>query len=289
MVKLSKKSMSQLTGGIKSMNKRECLYELPDLKLEGVLLRMNDTQLNEYWDTLHFFIDNYPKLEDSIKNRMSARNYKDLFTDISTLRDMLTDIHADGMAKEMQSQINANTKTENIRHERLEAFISYFLSTVTILSIDIQKAELLSLEETDEETDGKPEVRDAGASEESVKLDNQKTILAVDDNPVHLTALKTYLKGAPYKLTCLSSGEDALRYIEKKHPDLFILDIMMPGIDGIELAKRIKTSDPAAKIIFMTGSSSKDVVLKAFEAGCVDFIVKPANKDNVIARISKSI
>jgi CheY-like chemotaxis protein len=233
---------------------------------------------------LHSFIDDYPRLEESIKNHLSAKKYKDLFVDISTLRDMLKSIHATDMANEIQVHINANTKIENIRHELLEAFLVYFLSAITILSIDIQKAELIS----NAEANGMPliENTDILAPDNS---DEPKTILAVDDNPVHLTALKNCLKDAPYKLMCLSSGEDALRYIEKKKPDLFILDIMMPRMNGFELAKRIKTSGQTAKIIFLTGSSSKDIVIQAIEAGGADFIVKPANKDNVVTRISKLI
>jgi PleD family two-component response regulator len=195
------------------------------------------------------------------------------------------------MAKDIQAQISANTKLENIRHERLEAFMSYFLSTVTILSIDIQKAELTSLGEMDDKPDDKEaEVpKETEAPKESSPSAGQKTILAVDDNPVHLNALENCLKDAPYILKCLSTGENALRYIEKKKPDLFILDIMMPVMDGLELAEKIKASDPAAKIIFLTSSGSKDVVIKAISVGGADFIVKPANKENVLARISKLI
>jgi CheY-like chemotaxis protein len=232
---------------------------------------------------------------------------------------MLKDIHANDMAGDLQIQISANKKLENIRHERLEAFMGYFLSTVSILSIDIQKAEIMALAEmgaseeakTDAAQDAKGVAQYAkeAASEEKgtappqvyaaesvvepyaapAAPDSQKTILAVDDDPVHLSSLKACLEGSPYKLTCLSSGEDALRYIDKKKPDLFILDIMMPGIDGLELAKRIKTSVKEAKIIFLTGSSSKDIVLKAIKSGGVDFIVKPAAKSNVMPRISKLI
>jgi CheY-like chemotaxis protein len=274
-----------MKGMVHIMNKRECLYEIADLEIAAILPQMNHVQLDEYWDKLHVFIDNYSKLEENIKTRLSARDYKDLFAYISTLRDMLADIYADGMVNEIQSQININSKMENIRHERLEAFMSYFLSTVTILSIDIQKAELISLEETD----GMNEVKGVGVSKESVISDDKKTILAVDDNPVHLSALKACLKDAPYKLMCLSSGEDALRYIEKKKPDLFILDILMPGMDGIALAHKIRKSGHTAQIIFLTGSSSRDVVEKAVEAGAVDFIVKPAIKDNVLARIGRFI
>ncbi|MDR0324943.1 MAG: response regulator [Oscillospiraceae bacterium] len=263
------------------MNKRECLYELAELKLDGLLQKFTGVQLDEYWDKLHLFIDQYPLLETEMRNDLKVQKYKEFFSALSSLRDLLADIRADDMAQEIQTQISTYTKLENVRHDKLEAFMSYFLTTVSILSIDIQRVELISLEET--EGKNKPTV------EVHKKSDNQKTILAVDDNAVHLNALRAHLKDAPYKLMCLSSGEDALRYIEKKQPDLFILDIMMPGMDGIELAEKLKESGQTASIIFLTGSSSRDVVLRAVKAGASDFIVKPAIKDNVLAKIEKFI
>jgi CheY-like chemotaxis protein len=242
-------------------------------------MEMTSMQLDEYWKKLYEFIDDYPILEESLKKYLAERNYKDFFIGLSTLRDILTGIHAADMAQEIQSQISLNTKYENIRHEKLEAFMSYFLASVSILSIDIQKVELLSLD------DEKHKV----VYTDLKKSGKYKTILAVDDNPVHLNALRAHLQDEPYKLMCLSSGEDALRYIEKNQPNLYILDIMMPGMDGIELAQRIINVIPTATIIFLTGSSSRDIVLEAINAGASDFIVKPAIKENVLARIEKFI
>jgi CheY-like chemotaxis protein len=264
------------------MNTRECLYEIPDLKLEGILQRMNLHQLDEYWEKLHAFIDSYPEMESTLKAHLAAKEYKEFFYGLSALRDLLESLHANDMAGEIQAQIIANTKHENIKHDRLVAFMGYFLSTIAMLSIDIQIAEYMAADDNRNKYKYKPATA-AGVS------DDPQTILAVDDNPVHLNALKAHLKDTVYRLTCLTTGKDVLRFIEKKHPDLFILDIMMPEMDGIELAGRIKAADQEAKIIFLTGESTKETVMKAMKAGGTGFIVKPAAKEYVLAQIAKVI
>jgi CheY-like chemotaxis protein len=258
------------------MNKRECLYELSDLRLDNVLPQMTSVQLDEYWDQLHSFIDGYPLLEADIRIHLANENQPDLFAALTSLGDLLSDIHAEDLAQEIQAQLTTYADADNVRYDKLEAFMRYFLASVSILSIDIQKVELLDM-------DAKEKIR------LSEKTDRQKIILAVDDNAVHLNALKVHLQGAPYKLVCLSSGENAIRYLEKNQPDLFILDIKMPIMDGIELAAKIKDLGQTANIVFLTGNATRELVKRAVEAGGVDFIVKPSTQDYVLAKIEKLI
>ena len=116
-----------------------------------------------------------------------------------------------------------------------------------------------------------------------------KTILAVDDMPLFLKNLKTMLQDTPYKIVCVTSAKDTLRFIENHQPDLFVLDIEMPEINGYQLAEKIISSGQKAPIIFMTGNSSSEDVEKALSIGVSDFIIKTMHKDYIIEKIKKYI
>jgi CheY-like chemotaxis protein len=118
---------------------------------------------------------------------------------------------------------------------------------------------------------------------------SEKNILAVDDTEFFLRTLKTLLQDTPYKLTCITSGKVALNFLQKNHPDLFILDIDMPEMNGYELAMRIRECGQQAPIIFLTGNTTQKSVEKAHMVGASDFIAKPVNKDQVLQRINKFI
>jgi DNA-binding response OmpR family regulator len=115
----------------------------------------------------------------------------------------------------------------------------------------------------------------------------QKLILAVDDSSLSLQTLKAHLSETKHKLICVTSGADALRFIEKKTPDLYILDLEMPEMDGHELAMEIIEKGEKSPIVFLTGNSDKDSVVKALTIGAEDFIIKPINKEQILSRISK--
>ena len=116
-----------------------------------------------------------------------------------------------------------------------------------------------------------------------------KSILAVDDTEFFLNTLKTILQDTPYRLTCITSGRVALNFLQKNRPDLFILDIDMPEMNGYELARKIRECGHQAPIIFLTGSSTRDSVEKALEVGAADFIIKQIRKMQILDRINKFI
>ena len=252
------------------------LYEITGLNLAGKLEKMNDIQLETYWQTLNDFTEKLPKLEEELNSALNARNFISFHEKITKLRDLMIQINADDYAKDCQLQIK---ELVNANYEKLEAKTTNLLVNISSLSIDIQM-ELLKRQRDDEETlPAKTE------DQQGVK----KSILAVDDQAISLSTLKSFLKDTPYKLTCSASGEDALNFLQHNTPDLFILDIMMPEMDGYELAEKIRKRDQKTPIIFLTGNSTKESVLKAILAGGADFIVKPVNKEQVIKRISKFI
>jgi two-component system sensor histidine kinase/response regulator len=113
-----------------------------------------------------------------------------------------------------------------------------------------------------------------------------ETILIVDDTPANLGVLVETLGGAGYQLMVAEDGEEALAQIEKTLPDLILLDVMMPGIDGIETCRRLKAraSTRDVPVLFMTALNETADKVKAFAAG-VDYITKPIEHEEALARV----
>jgi len=118
----------------------------------------------------------------------------------------------------------------------------------------------------------------------------QHSIMLVDDRPEILETVGGYLRDS-YKIFPLTKGTIALKAIEKQKIDLFILDIDMPDMDGITLAKKIREQPAYARtpIIILTSNASREYVLAAMQAGANDFLIKPANRDILILKIADFI
>jgi DNA-binding response OmpR family regulator len=116
-------------------------------------------------------------------------------------------------------------------------------------------------------------------------------ILLVDDNEVNLKLLYETLDGKGYRLLIARSGEDALRIAAKAHPDLVLLDIMMPGIDGYETCARLKAQESTVDsvVIFLTALQSSQEKVRGLSLGAVDFITKPFDPDEIVARVSRQL
>ena len=119
----------------------------------------------------------------------------------------------------------------------------------------------------------------------------QETLLLVDDNPNNLQVLYQTLEGKGYKLLIAKNGMDALNIVEKIHPALILLDIMMPGMDGYEVCETIKSKSNLAdiSIIFLSALDDVQDKVKGFAVGAVDYIAKPFQADEVIARVETHI
>jgi diguanylate cyclase (GGDEF)-like protein len=119
-------------------------------------------------------------------------------------------------------------------------------------------------------------------------MNSDKTILIVDDSKLNIQVLSDILKEKSYRIASARSGMMALEFVNMNKPDLMLLDIMMPEIDGFEVCRRLKADPESANIpiIFISGlDKSKDIV-KGFKAGAVDYIIKPFQKEVVLARVS---
>lgn len=116
---------------------------------------------------------------------------------------------------------------------------------------------------------------------------NQQTVLIVDDQPNNLQVLSDTLSAANLQVAVALDGESALEQTQHFQPDLILLDIMMPGMDGFETCQRIldnpKTHD--VPILFMTALSDIDYKSRSFSMGAVDYITKPFQQQEVFARI----
>jgi diguanylate cyclase (GGDEF)-like protein len=119
--------------------------------------------------------------------------------------------------------------------------------------------------------------------------DSEKgTILIVDDSPSHLGTLSDFLMEAGFKVLMALNGESAIETVKSTRPDVILLDIIMPGIDGFETCRRLKASESTQEIpiIFMTALSQTAVVVKGFQLGAVDYITKPTQQEIVLVRIT---
>ncbi len=118
-----------------------------------------------------------------------------------------------------------------------------------------------------------------------------ETILIVDDTPANLSVLVDALADTGHQLLVAEDGEDALEQVTRTLPDLLLLDVMMPGIDGYETCRRLKARPETRDIpvIFMTAMHDTAEKVKAFGAGAVDYITKPIQHEEALARIQAHI
>ena len=118
----------------------------------------------------------------------------------------------------------------------------------------------------------------------------KKIILVVDDVPNNIKILKSVLEQQDYTIRAATSGEKALKLVTKTPaPDLVLLDIMMPEMDGIEVCTRLKQDSNTANIPVIFISAKDDAANQSvcFNAGAVDYITKPFKADDVLTRVAK--
>ncbi|GAB1448048.1 MAG: hybrid sensor histidine kinase/response regulator [Bacteroidia bacterium] len=115
-------------------------------------------------------------------------------------------------------------------------------------------------------------------------------ILVIDDQPNNLKVIAGLLADE-YEISIASNGETALSMLEKAQPDLILLDIMMPGMDGFETCKQLKSNPNTASIpvIFLTAKTDIDDITKGFKCGAVDYVTKPFNPAEVKARVKNHL
>lgn len=116
-------------------------------------------------------------------------------------------------------------------------------------------------------------------------------ILIVDDTLKNIQVLGTILKEANYQINVAQNGQQALDSVEKVLPDLILLDIMMPVMDGFETCTKLKANPEAADIpiIFLTAKTEAEDIVKGFELGAVDYVTKPFNAAELFVRVESHL
>ena len=114
----------------------------------------------------------------------------------------------------------------------------------------------------------------------------KQTILIVDDEAINLKLVKAYLLKEGYHFITASDGEEALTVVNDTIPDLILLDVMMPGFDGFEVCRRLKSKKRFQKIpiIMVTALTETEHKIKAMEVGADDFISKPLDRIELLIR-----
>jgi signal transduction histidine kinase len=116
-------------------------------------------------------------------------------------------------------------------------------------------------------------------------------ILVVDDTPAAVSLVRTALEEAGYHISVATTGEKAIKRAELTKPDLILLDVLMPGIDGYETCKRLKNRETTKDIpiIFMTVLSETFEKVKGFDLGAVDYVNKPIETEELLARVQTHV
>jgi CheY-like chemotaxis protein len=118
------------------------------------------------------------------------------------------------------------------------------------------------------------------------KMKAKKKLLAVDDNPDNIAIIEELFQDK-YDLRTASRGEEALKIALDFQPDIILLDIMMPGMDGYEVCQRLREYPSLAetKIIMVTAKGALEDRVKGYEAGANDFITKPFAEENILESV----
>src|SRR5580692_7846998 len=115
------------------------------------------------------------------------------------------------------------------------------------------------------------------------------TILLADDDPITLDSLAACLAPEGFHTLLATNGEEALALWREHKPDLLCLDIMMPGLDGYEVCRKVRAADAAVPVLFLSAKSEEIDVVVGLQLGADDFIRKPFGKHELLARIRTAL
>jgi DNA-binding response OmpR family regulator len=114
---------------------------------------------------------------------------------------------------------------------------------------------------------------------------NEK-ILVVDDDEHILKSLSQYLELEDFEVVSASNGTDALRLFDEAKPDLVVLDVMMPGMDGFQVLETLRASDrPSIPVLMLTARDQHTDIMKGYQMGATSYLIKPFNLDELVDAI----
>ena len=114
-----------------------------------------------------------------------------------------------------------------------------------------------------------------------------QSILIVDDESKNVQLLANLLTGESYEIEAAMSGEEALDWLNERPFDLILMDVMMPGMNGYEVCRKIKENSNLSSIpiIFLTARTETEDIVRGFEAGAVDYVTKPFRTTELLSRV----
>jgi len=259
------------------MLNKERLYAVRGLTVSGGIDKLNDSQLNAYLKSLGSFVDSFPGIADKLQNAVDDEAPKAVISGIvSSLYDTLTKLHADSIVKEYKPKFDKLLTATQADYTALETLVENFIHRVSSLSIEVQMAA---------HAKSAPQQR----QERPAHAKSKGNILAVDNAIMYLNTLKKLLDNQPYNLYCTTSCEEALRITKQNKPDLILLDIEMPEMNGYDLARKIKEGGCRSPIVFITANSARSYVDKAVEVGAQGLLMKPLRINQLLEKINELI
>jgi CheY-like chemotaxis protein len=122
-------------------------------------------------------------------------------------------------------------------------------------------------------------------------MDGESLILVVDDDPQNIQILGTLLRNEKYQVSIAMSGQQALERVRHSSPDLILLDVLMPDMDGVETCNKLKEDESSRDIpvIFLTALTDVKDINQGFDAGGVDYVTKPFNAAELLRRVETQL
>jgi DNA-binding response OmpR family regulator len=123
----------------------------------------------------------------------------------------------------------------------------------------------------------------------STDADVEHSILILEDNETLALGLRTSLEVEGYKVECITDGDEGLRWLQKNDPDLIVLDLMLPGINGFEVLRRYRSTGGAAAVLILSARDQEVDKVQGFRIGADDYVVKPVGVLEFLARVEAII
>jgi len=268
---------------------REKLLTVSELNAKTIK-QMSEEELDEYVGVLNFFHENFHTQENGLRSAVKIKHYVFVMQWLTSIEESLTKIHAGHLLDDCRSQIELNKDFNNIRHDKLEIFVNYFLSSLSMLAADIKQLHLPK--QMPKKEAAKAVIEDLKSEVEQISAGsskNAKTILIVNKMKIFMNSVKSALSESGHELLGATSGLVALGYLKSAKPDLLIIDVDLTDVDCYRLVKTIRDFGHKIPIIFTTSKITKESMVKFMEAGVADFIAKPIVPQDVQKKIAKHL
>jgi CheY-like chemotaxis protein len=218
---------------------------------------------------MHEFADNISVQIQKVRNALVKKDYRQVTDGVSDICDALV---KNGQSEAVAKHRAVIGTLMQKSPDEIEAVAEQIILDVISLTVDLQLAEFMNKQ-------GKQQMQKVSGM----------GILAVDNAVMFLNTLKRLLANTDYELHCVTSGDEALAFLKNNQPNVILLDIEMPDMDGYELARKIKQSGQKAPIIFITANSDSEYIKKAAEVGAAGLLMKPLRVNQLLAKLKEFI